>query len=316
MSTKRKIYLPSIPTLIPGAAAGTVGLVDLPLYYDYHAIGFEYLDGGATPQDIIYGPLGNGAGNAPGGLLADIALVINTDVKRIHSAAELDHLNAVNGAIFARQQVGAAAVMRQILKLNFMEPWRTDKNDRLACVATLTPAFGVNSAQLKLTLGTAMPATGSLVLYAIVDSPKQAMPATGPLVKKVIRQQLQASGSSIDVTTLDKTGYYQTVLLKHPLSTFIAKATVKVNGTVIRELSRAANVADLIQQGMNPANSITPSTAGVPQFGYDIVLDDDDPINSALPVQGQDLQLKVDFDSANAATGNIMALIERVEFGW
>ena len=309
MATKRKIYLPSIANIGAGSAAGTVGLVDLPLYYDYHSIGFEYLDGGATPQDIIYGPLGNGAGNGAGGLLGDIALKINTDTKRIHSAAELDHLNAVNGTEYARQQIGAAAAMVQVLKLNFAEPWRKDTAQAAALAATLTPAFGVNSAQLQITLGTAMPATGSLKLFAVVDSPKQQPPQGGALVKKVVRQQIQASGTSIDVVTLDKKGFYQTVLLKHPSTGYITKATVKVNGTVLRELGREANVAELLMAGMNPANSSTVST-----FGFDIILDDDDPINSALPVEGQDLQLKLDFSAA--AAGNVVALIERLEVGW
>ena len=63
---------------------------------------------------------------------------------------------------------------------------------------------------------------------------------------------------------------------------------LKVNGTVFRELTREANIGDLINNVMNPANSISPgafSANGVSygSFGYDLVLDDNDPINSALP---------------------------------
>ena len=311
MGTKRKIYLPSIANLGASSAAGTVGLVDLPLYYDYHAIGLEYLDGGATPQHIIYSSTGAlYTGSTAGGLLGDIALKINTDTVRIHSAAQLDRLNSLNGTIYAAQQVGAAAATTvQTLKMYFAEPWRKDKNDTLATVATLTPAFGVNSAQLQITLASAMPATGALRVFAIVDAPKQTPPANGQLVKKVLRQQLAASGTSLDVTNLDRKGYYQTIVLTHPSTGFITAATVKVNGTVIRELDRRTNVAELTAAGMNPSNSVTVST-----FGFELVLDDDDPLNSALPVQGQDLQLKLDFSAA--AAGNVVANIERLEFGW
>ena len=68
MATKRKIYLPcNLAT-----AAGVTTLVDLPLYYDYHSIGFEYVDTAAAGS--VY------TGGGAGGLLADIAFKINADV--------------------------------------------------------------------------------------------------------------------------------------------------------------------------------------------------------------------------------------------
>ena len=138
MATKRKIYIPcNLAT-----AAGATTLVDLPLYYDYHSIGFEYADNSAagaafTAPHIINSPTGNlyTGGTTPGGLLADIALKVNADVKRIHSAQELDRLNAVNGTTYGVEQVVTGTVaggvitpttgsVKQVLKLHFAEPWR------------------------------------------------------------------------------------------------------------------------------------------------------------------------------------------------
>jgi hypothetical protein len=322
MATKRKIYLPSIANIGAGSAANTVGLVDLPLYYKYHAIGIEYVDGGASPQDIANyasGSLATGVSGTPGagGLIGDIALKINTNVTRIHSAIELDHLNVVNGTIYGRQALGAGANMKQVLVLNFAEPWRITAADRVLTAANLTPTFGVNSAQIQITLGAAMPATGSLVLYAVVEPPDTAVP-TQWVSKQVLRQQIAASGTAIDITTLPMTGYYQTLEMRNPTGACIGKATLKVNGTAIRELLRDSNVAELVRQGMNPANS---SVAGA--FGYDLILDDDDPVNSALPAGGQNFQLHLDFYNVNGAataataSGNITALIELLQInGW
>lgn len=343
MSTKRKIYLPTISNIGSGSAAGSVGQVDLPLYYKYYEIGFEYTDSATTPQDIICSPTGASyAGSTAGGLLGDILLKINSNVKRTCSAQELDHLNSVNGAQFARQQIvvgtlGSGGTLKQILRMHFAEPWRRDKEDVIAGATNLTPTFGVSSAQLSIQLGSAWPTTGSLVVYAVVDVPDTAVPSQGALCKIVTRQQITASGNSIDLTTLDQSGYYQTLLLKHPTNPsslspvpYIGKAVLKVNGTVFRELTREANYADLVMNEMNPVNNIAAgsfSTIGVSYgpFGYDLVLDDDDPINSALPASGQNFILHLDFYSTGtlnggvvsaSASGSIVAIIERVQFGW
>ena len=178
-------------------------------------------------------------------------------------------------------------------------------------MATLSPVFGVTSAQVKFTLASAMPATGSLVVYAVVDTPTAAVPSTGFLTKQVARQQIQASGAAIDITPPLTPGFFQTVLMKQPATSNIQKATLKVNGTLFRELDREANIADLLYNGMNPSTS---TAAGA--FGFDLILDDDDPVTSALPGQGNSLQLHLDFTAGTAATGNVVALIETIQVGW
>jgi hypothetical protein len=312
MATKRKIYLPSIANLGPGSVAGTQGLVDLPLYYDYHSIGFEYTDvysggNGTPPIDIL-------------ALLGDLQFKVNAVVKRIQSASDLDHANALNNTagvtIYTRQQINQGAttngaIMRQTLKLYFAEPWRTNPADQTRTVASLNPAFGVSSAQLLITLLANMPATGSLVIYAVVDTPTTTVPTSGFLTKQVLRQQIQASGAAIDINLpVITNGYLQTLLLKQPATSVIEKATFKVNGTIFRELDREANISELTSLGMTPATS---RAAGA--FGFDFVLDDDDPINSAVPLANS-LQLHLDFTAGTAATGNIVAVVEYVQFGW
>ena len=107
----------------------------------------------------------------------------------------------------------------------------------------------------------------------------------------------------------DERDAYQTLCLKHPTTSYILTATLKKNGSFVLEQQNVQdNVADLTALGLNPANS-TASGA----FGFDIVLDADDPLNSALPVSGANgdsLWLHLDF--AAAAAGNVVALIERL----
>lgn len=316
MATKRKIYLPSINGITASTGAGAEGLVDLPLYYRYHAIGFEFVDGHGTPgttepTDIL-------------ALLGDIALKINTDVKRIHTAAELNHLNALNGTEYARKQIGNTTAKKQVLKMFFAEPWRKSVAQADAMAASLTPENGVNSAQISIKLAAAMPSTGSLRLFAIVDAPL-AKPQNGyQLCKHVTRTSANVGGTSSDVQTLDRSGFYQVISMKNPTGAVIGKATVTLNGTVIHELDREANIAHLQDLGLNPSDSKAPETgSGDAGYGYDLVLDDDDPILSALPADGQDLQLRLDFvsstassDASASASGVVPLLIERLKYGW
>jgi hypothetical protein len=293
MSTKRRIILPSITGIVPGSAAGAVGTFDMPLGYRYHEIGIVYVDGTGAPTDIT-------------ALIGDAIMYRNGISQRVHTSLELDHLNGLNGSQYQRQQVGAGANMRQTQTIFFAEPWRKDKSDTDYMGWSVDAANGFNSFQLKLTLLVAMPATGSLIAYARVDAPQPPPKGGAQSVKKVYRQQIPASGLSNDVTTLDERDAYQTLCLKHPTGAYVQYATLKLNGNFVLEKQRQEdNVADLTNLNLNPASS---QAAGA--FGFDIVLDADDPLNSALPALGQNIWLKLDYSAA--ASGNVIALIERL----
>jgi len=293
MATKRKLLLPPPTGVVPGSAIGSVFTLDIPLGYRYHQIELVYVDGGGAPTDIT-------------ALIGDLVLYRNGTPERTHTSLELDHLNGLNGSQYQRQQIGAGAAMRQTQTIFFAEPWRKDKADTDYMAWSVDKQNGFNTFQIKGTLLVAMPATGALYAMARVDAPI-APPKGGQAVKKVIRQQIPASGTSNDVTTLDEKDAYQTICLKHPTGTYISSVSLKKNGVfVIEKQNVLDNVADLTNLGLNPANS---TTAGA--FGFDIVLDADDPLNSALPAQSDDsLWLHLDYNAA--ASGNVVALIERL----
>lgn len=294
MATKRKLLLPPPTGVVPGSAAGTVFTLDVPLGYRYHQIELVYIDGSGSPVDIT-------------ALVGDLVVYRNGTPERTHTSLELDHLNGLNGSQYQRQQIGAGAAMRQTQTIFFAEPWRKDKADTDYMAWSVDGANGFKTFQIKGTLLQAMPATASLQAMARVDAPIAPPKSGAQSVKKVYRQQIPASGTGIDVTTLDEKDAYQTLCLKHPTATYISSVTLKKNGWfVIEKQNVYDNVADLINLGLNPANSTTSGN-----FGFDIVLDADDPLNSALPaVQSDSLWLHLDFNAA--ASGNVVALIERL----
>jgi hypothetical protein len=297
MATKGKILLPSITGIAPGSPAGTVGTFNLPLNLRYSKIQLVYVDGGSSPTDIL-------------SMFDDILIFKGTKVQRTHNAAELDHLNSLNNQLgdttYSRQQINTGAAMRQSLNIYFAEPWRKDKADTDSGAWNVTKANGFNTFQMTVKLLAAMPSTGSIIAYAWVDAPLPIPAGKTQAIKKVYRQQIPASGLAIDVTTLDQSDAYQVIALKNPTGAYIQQVTLKRNGDLyMDQVVREDNVAHLINLGLNPANSVT---AGA--FGYDIVLDADDPVNSSLIAQGQALWLHLGFSAS--ASGNAVALIERV----
>ena len=294
MSTKRRLTLPSQSGIYPGSLAGTVGTWDIPLGYRYHQIDIIYIDGTGSPTDVR-------------SLLGDVIVYRNGISERTHSALELDHLNNINGTGYGVQQVGAGAAMRQTLPIFFAEPWRKDKLDTDYMAWSVDANNGFKTFQIKMTLLATFPATGSLIAMARVDAPIAPPKGSAQSVKKVYRVQIPASGVSNDVTTLDERDAYQTLLLKHPTGAYIQNVTLKNGGVLILDnQNQQDNVADLVNLGLNPATSQTPGA-----FGFDIILDADDPLNSALPVNTATAPwLKLTYSAA--ASGNVIALVERL----
>lgn len=301
MATKRRLVLPQISGIVPGSLAGTVGVINVPLGYRYHKFDIVYVDGGAAPLDID-------------AILGDIVLYKNTTDFRTHTSVELEHLNTLNGAEYGYQQVGAGAAMRQTQTIFMAEPWRKDKADTDYMAVSADAANGWNTFQIKITLIAAMPATGSIRVYARVDDPIKP-PAGGQSIKKVYRQQIPVAGSTADVTTIDAKDAIQTICLKHPSGAgYINKATLKLNGVLILEDQNALdNQADLTGLGLTPGAGTT-----LGSFGYDIVLDADDPLGSALVAEKQAVWMQLAFtttatgSTAAAASGSVVALIERI----
>ena len=80
------------------------------------------------------------------------------------------------------------------------------------------------------------------------------------------------------------------------------KVRLTADGVIFQDVINALeNQAMLINRGLNP---------DLTEGRFDLVLDADDPINSALPTTGvNELSLHVGYDGT--ATGNLVALIEK-----
>jgi hypothetical protein len=294
MSTKRRLQLPAQTGILPTSPAGTIGTFNIPLGYRYHQINLVYIDGTGAPTDMRT-------------MFADVDILRNGTYERTHSSLELDHLNNINGTGYGLQQVGAGATQRQTQTIFLAEPWRKDKSDTDFMAWSVDAANGFKTFQLNCTLAAAFPATGQLMAWALVDAPIAPPKGGFQSVKKVYRVQIPASGLSNDVNTLDERDAYQTLLLKNPTGAYISSVTLKLGGNLILDnVQQYDNGAQLTNWGLNPSIS---QVAG--SFGFDIVLDGDDPINSALGVNTANAPwLKLNYSAA--ATGNVIALVERL----
>jgi hypothetical protein len=292
MATKQKIILPA-PNVV---GASKTSLIDLPRGYRYSCIGIEYSDLQASPVDILTA-------------VGDMRLKINSKVNRLHSAAELDVLNKVNGAQYARLQIGSGTTMKQVIVIWFAEPWRKNADDQSRLAFTADARNGVNNFQLEIDLTASATGTPAITAFAVVDAPLPPPASGAALLSKTFRSSVSVAGVSIDIPTLDKGEVLQTLLFRNPTAgagSNISKVTLKQNGDTKHELTRTQNIGHLTAADMNPSTSTSLDTAG-----YDVILDADDPVTSGLPTNTNDnLALKVEF--AAAASGSMTFLIQRL----
>lgn len=314
MGTPRWILIPNGNNLKASSAVGDVGTIDLPARYTYLKIRVDYIDGGSTPIDIgSYAALVTPANQ----IIGDVVLYRNGTPLRTHTAAQLDYLNLINGSQYARSSVSPGgtpgATTRQSLHIFLWEPWRKDKADTFIGAWPVSPDFGFDTFQLKLTCAYAIPATASFQVWALVDD----LPPKGDNVfqfpgKKVYRQSLNSGGTVTDADTfLAKRDLYESICIMNPTggSTYVSYVTIRKNGVpILDRVSQFSNIAELAASTMNVTVTNTPQTAGL--FGFPVVFDAIDPVGSSLPVPpGTDLNVKIEY--AGTASGNTLLLVER-----
>ena len=230
--------------------------------------------------------------------ITEIRVKLNGRVQRTFSGTQLRDLNIANGASFDCQGLPNTAPGVSF-PIFFAEPWRKDvvTQDALAwCSNTWT------SLQIEVDLGAA--ASPTLVANAVVDNFQPEKPQG---ICKVIRQSFGASGVAFDVVTLDKRDFLQQISL-YPdsgASQPATKVTLRKDGMILHELSASCNFA------LNTNYAMTPTVAGRTASIYDLVLDHDDLLASAVPMEGtRDCTLTI--ESASAMSGTITAIICRV----
>jgi hypothetical protein len=290
MAKKYRIQLKGVTN--NGASA--TSLVDLPIGKRYHEIIIEH--GYASGTNTVAAAATN---------VSEIRLLINGRVQRTFSGTELRDLNLLNGTAYDFTGVPNTAP-GVAMPIFFSEPSRKDARDQdNLALATVWKGGEYDSVQLEIVLSSA--STPTLTVSAVVDNvvPDQQMPFT-----KILRKPFAASGTSYDINGLDKRDWLtQISLYKDSGGTrTISKVTLRQNGEILHELSGTANTALLLWHGMAPAAS--GRTAGI----YDVVLDHDDLLGSAVQLNGsRDVTLTIEA-TGGAMSGTTTALIQRIGF--
>jgi len=200
---------------------------------------------------------------------------VNGKVQRVHSAAELDALNAFLGAAYGRIETAGSpsGVASTDLPLYFGEPWRR-RPDVGTGLAWATGAWATFQLELDVKAG----ATGAAIkAYASVDSSvvtgadntAGSTPADREIIK-FFKQSVPVNGTVNDLTFFPRRDRYTQISF---FDANISAVRVKVEGIEIRNYTKAENDALLKSQGMTPV-------AG----RFDLVFDDDDSLDSSLPM--------------------------------
>ena len=291
MSIRKKL----LPTF-NAVASGQAATCDLPLGLKYHAIHLELADNGTASN-------GN-ATDIPAtlaALIGDIRVKINGKVQRVHSGAELNAMNSVNGAAYVVKASGTAGQSdyRVYLTIYFAEPWRKSPAQQAA------PAWNVSGDKVR-SFQLEVDVVSGLTGFTITGF-YEYEPADGTIgaITKVVRQTFAALGTTQDFNTIDRRDFLQALhLFATTDSKYVNKAKLTANGVEIHDLLNT-----LENQVILLGRELTPDTSATPR--YDLVLDYDDPLSGALPLDGlAELTLHVEY-SASAA-GNMVVLIVRV----
>lgn len=292
-----------------GFTAHTV-VVDLPVGPRYHA--------------IWLGCTNPGAGKVGTDLIGEMRLKVNGKTQRTMTADELNKLNLLNGALYACKGIATAATEFH-LPIWLAEPWR---NNPASADGTAWGTGDVGTFQLEVDIkayaaaaaGLVAPTFKAMIDNSLVNVNGVFRPAPLGVITKWLAFQLPivAVSSWHDFTGLPKREFYQSV---HLVDANLDEFEVKVDNSIIRQDTIVGNNAKLFQREMNPnpTATATPATlaADMPTRGIvDIVFDEDDRLDSALPMEDgrgnkvQDFNLRLKSGSGGVAPRNVKCIIQ------
>lgn len=311
---KRIVNLPTISgwngTAGAAFSAHTV-TVDLPTGPTYHNIMATINPGAAKVMTDIFG---------------DMRLKVNGKTQRTFSADELNKLNILNGVQYASKGAGTAAT-EFTLSIWFAEDWR--KNPR-SVEGSAWGTGDVSTFQLEVDIkayggaaaGLTAPVFQSTVDDSVVTVGNAIVPRPLGIITKWFQYQypILAVSSYHDFMGLPRREFdmYQSI---HLIDANIDEFEVKVDNSTYRQTTKTRNEQHLFQRGMFPAPTATatPGTvaADLPTRGMlDIVFDEDDRLDSALPMQYpngrlvKDFNLRVKSGSGGSAPRNIKTIVQ------
>src|ERR1051326_3070302 len=278
---------------VQNVAASKTALIELPVGKRYHQIILQH--GYSAGTNTVAGACTN---------IAEIRVKVNGRVQRVMSGTQLRDMNILNcdeqlAGGTARSSYDGNGVPNTApgvaLTIFFAEPWRESKSDQEALA---WPTNGFDSFQIEVDFGAA--STPTLSAWAVVDN----FQAKGPVsIVKWLRQSFAASGTSFDISTLDRRDWVQQLSI-YPdsgASNAITQVTLRLAGNVLHELTGSANQALLL------GNRMTPLAASRTANIYDLVLDHDNLLGSAVLLEGQnDVTLTIAAGSAMSGTSTVI----------
>lgn len=307
---------------VQNVALSKTTLIDCPIGLRYHYVTLVLGYTGGT----------NTIGQAAGALnhLLQIRVLLNGRPQRtiglgnstLTGGQQLQDMNTLNGTAYAATGVPNTAPGVTI-PIYFAEPWRKDARDQdaLAWPTVWTNGDGsqgaFNTMQIQVDMSAALNAETGLTLqaFAIVDGfvPKLPSGQFYPSICKWIQLQAAAAGLSFDISTLDRRDFYQQVSIYPDSggSNTPSEVDLRKDGVILHELTYVPNFGLITNFGMlptaNPGNNAGARTAGI----YDLVLDHDDLLGSAVDMTGtRDVTLTV--KAAGAMSGTTVGLIQRL----
>lgn len=282
---KYKVQLRSVSNV----AASKTALIEIPCGDRCHAVILQH--GYTAGTNTIAAAHTN---------ISEIRVKVNGRVQRTMSGTQLRDMNLLNGTAYDSISTEVPNTAPGVsVPIFFAEPWRKDARDQDALA---WPTNGWQSFQIEVDLGAA--STPTLVAHAIFDTYRPEKPMG---ITKWIRQSFPAAGTSFDIPTIDRRDYLTQVSLYADSggSNEASKVTLRKDGAILHELTNTANKAMLQQNAMAPVAS--GRTAKI----YDLVLDHDDLLGSAVDLNGsRDLTLTV--EAGGAMSGTVTGIIQRI----
>jgi len=186
-----------------------------------------------------------------------------------------------------------------VIPIFFGEPWMADEatQDALAWPTNLW-----SSMQVQVDLGAA--STPTLAAFAVVDD---LTVTKEPSIVKYIRGSIPASGTSFDFTLSERRDLLRAIHIYQDSggSNTPSEVDLRKDGKILHELSYAAN------QGLLVGYQMTPNASGRTAGIYDLVLDHDGLLVSAVDLS-QGTAPTVTVKAASTMSGTTTYILERL----
>lgn len=300
--------LKKLPPL-EGVVAGEKATLDLPIGPKYHKI---LLVGTVKPAV--------GAIAVPSNIMGLIKVKVNGKAQREMTIDELDALNTLNGAEFARSienldspgnPLANGHKARFSVPILLAEPFRKSyaAGEMMAWPTRWSNGATLGTFQVEIDV----PAAGAntlhgLVAYAVIDNTLGQLDANNsPIfnISKWLRQTvLYTSAGDRYLVNLPKRDLYQQMNFFTQTGDPISHIKIKRDTEEILDVDKNVNDLDLTSYGLNPA--------GISANRLDVVFDRDDLPDSALPMNGVREFEVIPTLAAAAATNKVITLISQL----